>query len=101
MEHRYYERKEVLADLVIRNQRGLIQQGKARNFSREGMYIEVVSSDIRKGGMLDIELSNECCLRGWVIYTDVNGIGVLFVPPTNGEVDKAFSAPLRSKENRR
>ncbi len=85
MEHRCSERKEVLLDAVIRNRRGLTLQGKVRNLSNEGMYIEVVTPDIRKGGMLDIELSNECCLRGWVTHTSDNGIGVLFVLVTSAE----------------
>jgi len=85
MEHRCNERKKVLLDVVIRNRRGLIRQGKARNLSSEGMYIEVVSQGIRKGGMFDIELSNDCCLRGWVAHTGDNGIGILFVLPTHGE----------------
>ena len=92
MEHRCSVRKKVLLDVVVRNRRGLVQQGKARDFSREGMYVQIASQDIRKGGMLDIELSNECCFRGWVAHTDDNGFGVLFISPTSDEIDKACSA---------
>jgi len=86
MEHRCFERKKVLLDAVIRNRRGLVQEGKARDISSEGMYIEVVSQGIRKGSMLDIELPDECCLRGLVVHSDEDGVGVLFVLPVNGEM---------------
>ncbi len=99
MEHRCSERKEVLLDVVVRNRQGLTLQGQAQNLSSEGMYIEVVSPDIRKGGMLDIELPDECCLRGWVAHTGDNGIGVLFVLLSSAEMVRPIS-PWR-KEKRR
>jgi len=98
MEHRCSTRKKILLNVIIRNQRGLMQRGKARNLSNEGMYIEVTSAEIKKGIMLDIELSDTCCLRGWVAHDSDNGIGVLFSAPAFTEVEPSDLATMKIKK---
>lgn len=92
MEHRCVGRSKVSLDVVIRDKRGLIWQGRVRDVNREGMLIQTDSQGIQKGEMLDIELSSGCCMRGWVVHTGDNGIGVLLVSPHRRRDGRAYSA---------
>jgi hypothetical protein len=93
MEHRYTGRMETSLDVVIYNMRGMNLKGCLCNVSREGMYIRTDGQRIRKGETLDIEVTNSCCLRGWVVHISDDGIGVLFVSPVPDESDSS-SPPI-------
>jgi len=93
MEHRYTGRIEAAQDVVIYNMRGKNIKGRLRNVSRDGMYIRTDAQSIHKGETLEIELTNSCCIRGWVVHIRDEGIGVLLVTPPNDETD-SDSAPV-------
>ena len=86
MEHRCTGRKKASRDVLIHACGGNILQGSLRNVSREGMYIQADVRDIHKCEVIDIELTNGCCIRGWVAHIGDDGVGILLVPPLTDEI---------------
>ena len=93
MEHRCTRRCKASQDVLIQTRAGIILKGFLRNVSREGMYIQIDTQSIRKLEMIDVELSSGCCIRGWVLHIDDEGVGVLFIPPQADVTDSA-SPPI-------
>ena len=93
MEHRYTGRMTASRQVVISDRRGNNLPGRLRNVSREGMYIGTDSQRIQKGETLDIELTNNCCIRGWVVHVSDGGIGVLIISPAADTTTRS-SPPL-------
>ena len=91
MEHRCAKRKKSSRDVSIHTQVGLNLKGFLRNFSREGMYIQTEVERLRYHEKIDVELSNDCCIRGRIVRIGNDGVGVLFIPPTRAELDSPYS----------
>ena len=93
MEHRCTRRIKASRDVIIQTRTGQILNGFLRNISREGMYIQIETRHIRKLEMIDVELSSGCCIRGWILHIDDEGVGVLFIPPQADATDRS-SPPI-------
>jgi len=93
MEHRCAKRKKSSRDVSIHTQTGLILKGILQNVSREGMYIQTALKRLRYHEKIDVELSNDCCIRGLVVRIGNDGVGVLFIPPTQADSDSS-SPPI-------
>ena len=87
MEHRCTGRHKATRDALIHTTRGQSRKGLLRDVSKEGMYIETEVQDIRKGETVDIEVTSDCCIKGWVVRIGDEGVGVAFFPPQTNAAD--------------
>ena len=81
MEHRCTGRSKASRKVLIHAQKGQELKGFLRDVSREGMFIQIDVKGMRKGDMIDIEVTSGCCICGWVVHIGDEGVGVIFVPP--------------------
>lgn len=78
LEHRCGKRKPLSLDVVIRGRDGLPLQGRMSDISRDGMFIRLGSHTVSPSTMVEIEVSHCGCLRGWVVHTGDEGVGIMF-----------------------
>ncbi len=78
MEHRLRERCELSMDVVVHGRNGLALQGRVRDISPDGMFINIPEKVVRANRVVDVELSQNVCLHGWVVRVEDEGIGIMF-----------------------
>lgn len=78
MEHRWKERCPVSLDVVVRSRDGLTLQGRTRDISLDGMFIRLDCQSVSMNAVVEIEIPHRGRLRGWVLHTGDEGIGVMF-----------------------
>ena len=78
MEHRLKSRRSLSMDVLVRGGNDLTLNGRVRDLSTDGMFIQLTQKVVSTNAMLDIELSHGIRLHGWVVHAGDEGIGVVF-----------------------
>ncbi len=96
LEHRYKKRLQLSLDVVVRWRNGLKLNGKSRDFSTDGVFVQLATPEaVPASTVVKVELLGYGCLRGWVMHTGDEGIGVMFRSLSDKEHD--FLKQLLSK----
>ena len=98
MEHRWAERKDVELDVVL-NYRGLgLVQGRTRNISMGGMFVETGCIRLPVDALLETsflltrenDFRRSCETQAMVVHSDELGAGLMF-----NELDEGFCEILK------
>ncbi len=87
VEHRWKKRRQIVLDVVVRDRTGLSLRGTGRDISNHGMFIRVPPQAVSANKVVEIEFPNCACVRGWVMHTTDEGIGIMFHSVGNTEQD--------------
>ncbi len=77
LEHRWGKRRPLSLNVVVRGRDGLPLHGRMSDISQYGMFIRFASHAVSPSTMVEIDISHCGCLRGWVVHTVEEGIGVM------------------------
>ena len=85
MEHRWHHRKQIMMEAQVNSGDLPMLNGKTKNMSMGGMFIQVETSDLRKGEILDVVLTlNEdgndkrYDFRTCIVFKNEEGVGLMF-----------------------
>ncbi len=78
MEHRLRNRCELSMDVVVHGRDGLTLHGRTHDISPDGMFIRLPGEAVSDRKVVEIEISRDVWLHGWVVHVEDEGIGVMF-----------------------